>query len=275
MVFERMSEDCIGAIVTAQKQAQKFGQSEVELPFLVAGIVDMPETPAVERTLKQYGITWRKTINALQKLYPDAANGDSKLSFGSFFQARDPDDDLPFSKELQITLKGSGQIADRMGEKSIAAQHLFLAMLEYEDGNPPKAATDPEKNGAYKLIVELDGIDASKVSALEICESLLEHLKELARTSWSGGLPYRLHNFFVCILIGEVDSTVYKCQMGIGLWKIAQQPFWFKIDILTKESEVIAVLKQLIEKFFGLFNFSNFEQAVYKPESTDGKWRWW
>ena len=36
MVFERMSENCIGAIVTAQKQAQKFSQREVEVPFLVA-----------------------------------------------------------------------------------------------------------------------------------------------------------------------------------------------------------------------------------------------
>ena len=62
MVFERMSENCIGAIVSAQKQAQKFSQTQVEVPFLVAGIVDMPESSAMERTFKQYGVTWRKTL---------------------------------------------------------------------------------------------------------------------------------------------------------------------------------------------------------------------
>jgi ATP-dependent Clp protease ATP-binding subunit ClpC len=172
MVFERMSEECIGAIVTAQKQAQKLCQTQVELPCLVAGIVDMPETPAMERTLKQYGVTWRKTIKALQAAYPDAET--QSTSLGKFFQARNPDDDLPFAQDVQKTLKGAGKIADSMGSTTIQPQHLFLSMLEYQEGDPPKAATDKTTNGALFVLVTVD----PDIKAIDMCTSLLGHMKE-------------------------------------------------------------------------------------------------
>mmetsp|Transcript_77565 Transcript_77565/g.225112 ORF Transcript_77565/g.225112 Transcript_77565/m.225112 type:complete len:916 (-) Transcript_77565:660-3407(-) len=170
-VFERMSEECIGAIVTAQKQAQKFNQREVELPFLVAGIVDMPENAAMERTLKQYGITWRKTIKALEAVYPDA---EKESSLGGFFQRKDPDDDLPFGRDVQQTLKSAGSIADSMQSTTIMPHHLFLAMLEYKEGNPPSAVEDSSTNGAYYLITKID----SDAKPIAMCESLIGHLQE-------------------------------------------------------------------------------------------------
>jgi ATP-dependent Clp protease ATP-binding subunit ClpC len=171
MVFERMSEDCIGAIVTAQREAQKCSQTQLEAPFLVAGIIDMPESPAMERTFKQYGITWRKTTQALQVMYPSEEKSDG---LGSFFKARDPDDDLPFSRDVQKVLKSAGNMADQMGSKSIQSQHLFLAMMEYKAGNPSTAVTDNVSNGAYALITKVD----PKLKAIDMCESLLDHLQE-------------------------------------------------------------------------------------------------
>jgi ATP-dependent Clp protease ATP-binding subunit ClpA len=177
MVFERMSEECIGAIVTAQRQAQKFSQTHVELPFLVAGIVDLPETPAMDRTLKQYGITWRKTLQALQVAYPKAptssTNGPGGLS--GFFQPKNPDDDLPFGKDVQRTLKAAGSVADSMGSTTIQSHHVFLAMLEYKDTSTgPQAVTDSTKNGAYFVLVTID----PTIQALDVCMSLLGHLQE-------------------------------------------------------------------------------------------------
>jgi ATP-dependent Clp protease ATP-binding subunit ClpC len=172
MVFERMSEDCIGAIVTAQKQAQKFGQTEVELPCLVAGVVEMPGTPAMERTLTQYGITWRNTILALQRdVYPDQ---EQSKSLGSFFQAKNPDDDLPFGKDVQRTLKAAGTLASKMGSKTVLPLHLFLAMMEYKEGDPSTAVTDYSSNGAYYVLVQID----PNLKAVDMCESLLGHLQE-------------------------------------------------------------------------------------------------
>lgn len=170
-VFERMSEDCIGAIVIAQKQAQKFSQREVELPFLVAGIVDLPESPAMERTLKQYGVTWRQTTRALQELYPEQ---EKSQGIGGFFKTPDPDDDLPFGKDVQKTLKEAGAVADAMESKTIQTQHLFLAMLEYKEGDPPKAVADSSKNGAYYLLTRID----PDINSIDMCVSLIGHLAE-------------------------------------------------------------------------------------------------
>jgi len=170
-VFERMSEDCIGAIVTAQKQAQSFSQRQVELPFLVAGIVDLPESPAMERTLKQYGVTWRETMSALQVVYPEQ---EKTQGLGGFFQKRDPDDDLPFGKDVQKTLKEAGDIADAMESNTIQTQHLFLAMLEYKEGDPPRAVADSSTNGAYYLLTRID----PGIQSLDMCLSLLGHLAE-------------------------------------------------------------------------------------------------
>jgi ATP-dependent Clp protease ATP-binding subunit ClpC len=176
MVFERMSEECIGAIVTAQRQAQKFSRTHVELPFLVAGVVDLPETPAMDRTLKQYGVTWRKTVQALQVAYPDApAQPSGAGGLGGFFQARTPDDDLPFGKDVQRTLKAAGGVADAMGSTTIQSHHLFLAMLEYKDAPAgPQAVTDSTKNGAYFVLVTID----PTIQAVDMCVSLLGHLQE-------------------------------------------------------------------------------------------------
>ena len=170
MVFERMTEECIGAIVTAQKQAQKFGQPQVELPFLVAGIVDMPGSSAMERTLKQYGITWRETTAALEKVYPEKEKG----SLGGFFKARDPNDDLPFGKDVQKTLKEAGAIADAMESNTIQTQHLLLAMLEYKEGDPPKAVNNASTNGAYYLMTKIE----PDINSVDLCVSLLGHLQE-------------------------------------------------------------------------------------------------
>jgi ATP-dependent Clp protease ATP-binding subunit ClpC len=176
MVFERMSEECIGAIVTAQRQAQKFSRTHVELPFLVAGIVDLPETPAMERTLKQYGITWRGTISALREMYPPDANSSSSSVTGlaGLFQARSPDDDLPFGRDVQRTLKAAGEVADAMESTAIQSHHLFLAMLEYKDGPKPGAVTDSSTNGAYLVLVTID----PSIRAVDACVSLLAHLQE-------------------------------------------------------------------------------------------------
>lgn len=181
-VFERMSEDCIGAIVTAQKQAEKFGQRQVQLPCLLAGVVDLPETAAMDRTFKQFGVTWRKAVRALEAAYPDTGDGDGSKSggLGSFFRARDPDDDLPFGADVQKTLKKAGSIADSMESTTVQPQHLFLAMMEYQPGDEAigksaKAATDSTTNGALFVLVTID----PAITALDMCQSLLGHMEEM------------------------------------------------------------------------------------------------
>jgi ATP-dependent Clp protease ATP-binding subunit ClpA len=176
-----MSEECIGAIVTAQKQAEKYQQKQVQLPCLMVGVVDMPETAALERTFKKYGVTYRKAVRALDEAYPgvNENNGGGK-GIGSFFKSRDPDNDLPFGPDVQRTLKRAGSIADSMESTTIQTQHLFLSMMEYQPGDDaigkePKAATDTTENGALFILKTID----PEISALDMCQSLIGHIDEM------------------------------------------------------------------------------------------------
>ena len=225
-VFERMSEDCIGAIVTAQKQAQKFSQPQVELPFLVAGIVDLPESPAMERTLKQYGVTWRKTTSALQEVYPEK---EKSQGLGSFFQARDPDDDLPFGKDVQKTLKAAGAIADAMESKTIQTQHIFLAMLEYKEGDPPKAVADSSTNGAYYLLTKID----PAIQSLDMCVSLLGHLAENQENELVTGL-------------GSSAGTKTLDELGVDLTAQARDGL---LDVVQgRDKEIRSCIRTLVRR---------------------------
>ena len=227
-VFERMSEDCIGAIVTAQKQAQKFSQSQVELPFLVAGIVDLPESPAMERTLKQYGVTWRETTSALQEVYPEK---EKSAGIGSFFQARDPDDDLPFGKDVQKTLKGAGVIADAMESKTIQTQHLFLAMLEYREGDPPKAVADPPSNGAYYLLTKID----PAIKSVDMCVSLLGHLQESQENERD-----------LVTGVGKTAETKTLDELGVDLTEQARDGL---LDVVQgRDKEINACIRTLVRR---------------------------
>ena len=54
-------------------------------------------------------------------------------------------------------------------------------------------------------------------------------------------LTYGFQYFLISLLFGEVNSTFNKCQMRIRLWEVTQQTFRFKIDILTEQSQMVAV----------------------------------
>ena len=227
-MFERMSEECIGAIVTAQKQAQKFNQREVELPLLVAGIVDMPESEAMKRTLKQYGISWRKTTQALEIVYPGQQDGSS---IGSFFQRKDPNDDLPFGKDMQQALKAAGVIADQMKSKTIMPHHLFLSMLEYKDGNPATAVDDVTTNGAYYLITKID----SDAKPITMCESLIGHLQEN---------PEKERDLVTGIGEGASTKTLDEC--GVDLTAQAKDGL---LDIVQgRDKEIQACMRTLMRR---------------------------
>jgi ATP-dependent Clp protease ATP-binding subunit ClpA len=225
-VFERMSEDCIGAIVTAQKQAQKFSQRQVELPFLVAGIVDLPESPAMERTLKQYGVTFRKTTSALQEVYPEQ---EKSQGITGFFQKPDPDDDLPFGKDVQKTLKEAGAIADAMESNTIQTHHLFLAMLEYKEGDPPKAVGNPSTNGAYYLLTRID----PEIQSLDMCISLLGNLADNVEQDLVTGL-------------GSTAGTKTLDELGVDLTAQAKDGL---LDIVQgRDKEIVSCIRTLVRR---------------------------
>lgn len=180
-VFERMSEDCIAAVVTAQEQTNKLQLPQVDTECMIAGCIDHPEIPALKRTLKQYGITWRLVEPTLTKMYRENSDGDGS-GWLSGFRAAKNEEDRPFGKDLKRTFVNAGKIADQMGSESVGTHHVFLALLEYEEkDSEPKAAEVDEDTatcscGAWAVLSKMDCFD-DDVKAVDVCNSLLKNME--------------------------------------------------------------------------------------------------
>lgn len=183
MIFERMSEECIGALVTAQNEAARLGQPTVGTEIMTIGIVDRPEN--CRRTLKKYGITLRKTKRTTEDMFEPG--GDDSNNFGDMFnmnkKARDVE--LPFTPALKKTLSNAGKIADKMenstGGSMIKSEHVLLALLEWETENINEAAAKLDSNGyargALAVFMQMEGL-GDTFSASEFCKSLLSDMRD-------------------------------------------------------------------------------------------------
>ena len=67
MIFERMSEECIGSLVTAQSESARLSQPSVGCEVMTVGIIDRPEK--ARNTLKSYGITLRKARLTVENMF--------------------------------------------------------------------------------------------------------------------------------------------------------------------------------------------------------------
>jgi ATPases with chaperone activity, ATP-binding subunit len=183
MIFERMSEECIGALVTAQNEAARLGQPTVGTEIMTVGIVDRPENS--RKTLKKYGITLRKMKRTVEDMFQP--NGeDEPNSFGKMFnmnkKARDVE--LPFTSTLKRTLTNAGRIADEMENGSgstIKSEHVLLSLLEWESEKSNESAAkldaDGYARGALAVFMQMEGLGDS-FSATEFCRTLLSDLRD-------------------------------------------------------------------------------------------------
>ena len=172
MVFERMSEDCISALMTAQRETRKLGLKEVGNEVMLVGIVDHPER--AKTTLENNSITWRKVQKTLQEMYqPD------KSAF-SFFQSQTTTtDDMPFGKDLRKTMTNAAKLADTLQSKTIHSEHVLMALLEYNGVSAavPNYETETIECGALAVIINSDDV-AEDFDAFDFCNSLLEDMKD-------------------------------------------------------------------------------------------------
>jgi ATP-dependent Clp protease ATP-binding subunit ClpC len=235
MVFERMSEDCIGAIVTAQKESYKLGLKQVDPPVLVAGIVDRPEKS--KKTLQGYGITWRRVTRALNELYPSPKD-EGKASLSSFFSAQKKDD-LPFSSLLRKNMVEAARLADQMGSPTIHSEHVLLALLEYDGTKAaaPSAGTKGDTSSITPMTVihKMEGVEPT-LTALDICQTLLQDLKkeedekELVTAGSASG--------------SKLTPTLE--QVGVDLTLLARQG---RLDAVEgREEEINSCLRTLVRR---------------------------
>ncbi len=187
MIFERMSEECIGALVTAQNEAARLGQPVVGTEIMTIGIVDRPEK--ARKTFQKYGITLRKIRRTAEDMFqPD---GDDAGAFGKMFnmnkKARDVE--LPFSPGLKKILNAAGRISDKMnisssgnGASTIHSEHVMLALLEWEAETPNESNAKLDENGyargALAVFMQMDGL-GDAFSATEFCRTLISDMRDM------------------------------------------------------------------------------------------------
>jgi len=187
MMFERMSEECIGALVSAQNESASQGQSSVGTEIMFLGIVDRPEN--ARTTLKKYGITLRNTKRTISSMFSEEDGGaggkDGAGKMGKMFNLNNKarDVELPFTQGLKRVLTAASRIADEMDSSRINSEHVLLALMEYktdDDGNVEAASMDEDgyAKGALAVILRMDGMDADNFSSTEFCRTLVRDVNE-------------------------------------------------------------------------------------------------
>jgi ATP-dependent Clp protease ATP-binding subunit ClpA len=183
-----MSEECIAGLVTAQQQTAKFGLTSVEPPLVLAGCIDHPESSALSNTLARYGISWRRVETALSSLYVAKTDTSRRWLLAKNDKL---DEDKPFSAATKYTLQRAGKLADSMQSKIVSSHHVFLALLDYQegrlDGNRGTiAATATDANDAWNVLLKLNVLP-SNTTALDICTTLVTYLTSEPLTAAKNG----------------------------------------------------------------------------------------
>ena len=170
VVFTRLSEDCLQALGVAQEQAIISELKQIDASYLLLGLTEHPGN--TRPILDKYNINWqsiRRTLNYIQR------PASSKSLTLSDFQAADANKDkqLPYAEYLQERLFSAGRISQLMGAEEIAPEHVFLALLNYEEiDGETYAATRGDDCEAMELLYHLD----ATLEGEDICQDLLQEL---------------------------------------------------------------------------------------------------
>lgn len=198
MIFERMSEECIGSLVTAQSESARLAQPSVGCEVMAIGIIDRPER--ARKTLKSYAISLRKAKLTVEHMFRDEVAGGSddgsdengeknKGGSNNIFQmspqllnmnkkARDVE--LPFAPPLKRVLTQAGAIADSFDSPTVNSEHVLLSLLGFDatQGKVPQEvdAIVEERGyakGALAVFLRMEGVDSTSFSSSDFCRQLV------------------------------------------------------------------------------------------------------
>mmetsp|Transcript_31237 Transcript_31237/g.46185 ORF Transcript_31237/g.46185 Transcript_31237/m.46185 type:complete len:1030 (+) Transcript_31237:221-3310(+) len=195
MMFERMSEPLINALITSQSESARLNRATVDTEAMLLGIIDHPQN--ARKTFQRYKITFtraRRTVDLMEQQSPssDVQKKEEKKGWGGMIQktkkARDVE--LPFAPRLKKVLNGAVQIADGMESQWIHSEHVLLSLMDY-DMSKGRVSNDEEymvkedvEGGAYAVIYrvleEVGGgsSNGGVFTKSEFCRALLLDLND-------------------------------------------------------------------------------------------------
>ena len=78
MIFELISKECIGALVTTQSESTRLGRTSVSCELMMLGVIDRPER--VRKSLKGAVVNLRKGRLTVENLFWEDADAKSGLN---------------------------------------------------------------------------------------------------------------------------------------------------------------------------------------------------
>jgi hypothetical protein len=254
MVIDRLSKECIGAIMVAQSESKVAGLDSLSNAMITLGVVTRPER--ANRTLEKFNILPKKVKVSATKVAtgtsPKAADDEGMATAAS--TDMDGADALPFSEEAKATLSRAGTIADRFASKTVRSEHLLLALLEY-NVDAGSAATKGVGGAdssckALSVILNADGVDADVFDAFAFCDSLLDDLLEQGPVQEEVGVDANGENNVeavtqkeVVVIGGSSGNTPTLDDVGIDLTLMALEG---KLDaVYGRDDEVRMCLRTL------------------------------
>mmetsp|Transcript_40868 Transcript_40868/g.73664 ORF Transcript_40868/g.73664 Transcript_40868/m.73664 type:complete len:1052 (-) Transcript_40868:71-3226(-) len=261
MIFERMSEECIGSLVTAQSESARLAQPSVGCEVMTIGIIDRPER--ARKTLKAYGISLRKAKLTVEHMFRDeeeaanaaaGENGDNDKK-GNIFtmspqllnmnkKARDVE--LPFAPPLKRVLTNAGSIADAFDSPTVNGEHVLLSLLGYDaaQGKVPDEVDHIVEErgyakGALAVFLRMEGVDSTTFSSAEFCRRLVMDIKYPDATNSEGGPQLVTGN-------GEQSATPTLSDVGVDLTELAMR---MELDpVHGRDEEVKSALRTLVRR---------------------------
>ena len=174
MALDRMSNDCIGGVMTSHKVSNALGMEVLTREMMLVGIVGKPER--AETTLAKYGITFEAVRDATENYLRTSKKQTIVNDNGN--EDQDP---LPFSNESKQTLQEALKIAEYFASAKIGSEHVLLALMKYNYGNLIDIeGTTVSSNPIVQILLDNEGtsIDQSKFNAYDFCEDLIYEMKQ-------------------------------------------------------------------------------------------------
>jgi len=128
-IFERMSEDCISALMISQEESSNYNNEFVTSDLLLLGIASSPQNARV--TLKKYGITSTKIKSHIKSSSGSDSSPNSQFE-GLFLNKKSRDVELPFAPNVKRVLSNANQLSLSFTAESIQSEHLLLSIMGYD-----------------------------------------------------------------------------------------------------------------------------------------------
>ena len=234
MVIDRFSDECIAATQASHKIGNELGLRLLKNEALIAGIVNRPEKAG--RTLAKYNLNYPLVRKAAERtLEQNGFQLSRKVNKDTLMES---DKNLPFAEEVKVTLTNASKIADFFNSKNICSEHVLLALMGYNYGNPVDQLS---LSSGYNVLKNTEGLaveDVNKFSAYDFCEELVEDMT----------LPYDIRRENpvteeVVVIGGGEGRTNTLEEVGVDLTQMALEG---RLDrVYGRDNEITMALRTL------------------------------